>query len=327
MPQMISRNTVLLQGAGRSNIEYSAGPNINITNDVISGRDWTNEITQGGASAVSSHLSAGEYIDLNTNSGGITTISITGDMYSAGDNINITDNVISGKDWTNDIDEHINSAISSKANASAIPEIVDYSAGANIGITNHIISGKDWSYEIGQKVDRSEFVSGLSAVTERMVDTVSATSSELYDIISATSGQGSGQGSCPWISGSKDYGTGAIQLNFGSVIPIFSSWNLSGDHNHFIWMKGAYVRLPDGNEFLPFSAFSSYTESISNTLQSNWDVTNSAYNMALYNTQNKLDNSAFSAYTGDFNGLKISAVATSAEATANDILYVISGGN
>ena len=299
MPQMISRNTVLLQGAGRTNIEYSAGPNINITNDVISGRDWSNEIAKGGASAVSSHLSAGDHIDLNTNSGGITTISVTGDFYSAGDNINITNNVISSKDWTNDIDSHIESAISGKADASAIPEIVDYSAGPNIDITDHTISGRDWSYEIGQKADRSEVIERISAASESIVnnltETISSTSSELYDIISATSGQGGG--SCPWISGGKDYGSATVQLNFGDTIPVFSSWGLSGDHNHYIWMKGAYVRLPDGSEFLPISAFSSYTASMAANMSSNWNYTNSAYSMSLTNHYDKLDNSAFSAYT------------------------------
>lgn len=303
MPQMISRNTVLLQGAGRTNIEYSAGPNINITNDVISGRDWSNEIAKGGASAVSSHLSGGDHISIETNDG-ISTISVTGDFYSAGDNINITDNVISGKDWTNDIDSHIESAISGKADASAIPEIVDYSAGPNIDITDHTISGRDWSYEIGQKADRSEVIERISAASESIVnnltETISSTSSELYDIISATSGQGGG--SCPWISGGKDYGSATVQLNFGDVIPVFSSWGLSADHNHYIWMKGAYVRLPDGSEFLPNSAFSGYTASVANNLSSNWEYTNSAYTMAINNTHNKLDNSAFSAYTAAHSG-------------------------
>jgi hypothetical protein len=128
-----------------------------------------------------------------------------------------------------------------------------------------------------------------------MVDTVSATSSEIIDIISATSGQGGG--SCPWISGGKDYGSATVQLNFGDTIPVFSSWGLSADHNHYIWMKGAYVRLPDGSEFLPNSAFSSYTASMASNLSSNWEYTNSAYSMSLTNHYDKLENSAFSAYT------------------------------
>lgn len=286
MPQMISRNTVLLQGAGRTNIEYSAGPNINITNDVISGRDWSNEIAKGGASAVSSHLSAGDHIDLNTNSGGITTISVTGDFYSAGDNINITNNVISGKDWTQDIVDTVESAISANQ-----PQ--EYSAGSNINIENHIISGKDWSNEIDQKLDTSAFQETISSFATKYE--LSSTSSEIIDIISATSGQGGG--SCPWISGGKDYGSATVQLNFGDTIPVFSSWGLSADHNHYIWMKGAYIRLPDGSEFLPISSFSGYTASMASNMENNWNYTNSAYSMAINNTHNKLDNSAFSAYT------------------------------
>ena len=66
--------------------------------------------------------------------------------YTAGPNIKITDNEISGKDWTDDI-----TAASSYAYEQAtasIPSVQEYSAGDNIDITNHVISGKDWSEEI-----------------------------------------------------------------------------------------------------------------------------------------------------------------------------------
>lgn len=290
MPQeekktFISRNTVLLQGGGRTNIEYSAGPNINITNDVISGRDWSNEIAKGNAAAVSACLSAGDHIQIETESG-VNTISVTGDFYTAGDNIYITDNVISGKDWTQDIVDTVESAISANQ-----PQ--EYSAGSNINIENHIISGKDWSNEIDQKLDTSAFQETISSFATKYE--LSSTSSEIIDIISATSGQGGG--SCPWISGGKDYGSATVQLNFGDVIPVFSSWGLSADHNHYIWMKGAYIRLPDGSEFLPISSFSGYTASMAANMSSNWEYTNSAYSMSLTNHYNKLDNSAFSAYT------------------------------
>lgn len=66
--------------------------------------------------------------------------------YTAGPNIAINGNEISGKDWSDDI-----TAASSYAYEQAtasIPEVQEYSAGANIDITNHVISGKDWSDEI-----------------------------------------------------------------------------------------------------------------------------------------------------------------------------------
>lgn len=295
MPQeekktFISRNTVLLQGGGRTNIEYSAGPNINITDDVISGRDWSNEIAKGNAAAVSACLSAGDHIQIETESG-VNTISVTGDFYSAGDNIDITDNVISGKDWTQDIVDTVESAISANQ-----PQ--EYTAGSNINITNHVISGKDWSNEIDQKLDTSAFQETISSFAT--VSQLETTSGELIEIISATSGQGGG-GSCPWISGGKDFGSATVQLNFGDTIPVFSSWDLSGDHNHHIWMKGAYIRLPEIasalSSYLPLSSFSGYTASMASNMSSNWEYTNSAYSMSLTNHYNKLENSAFSAYT------------------------------
>ena len=296
--QLLSSQTVLLRGAGRTNIEYSAGPNINITDDVISGRDWSQEMAQIVKGGVSASLSGGDNIQI-INDQGVNIISVTGDLYSAGPNIDITDRTISGKDWTDDIDSHIASAISGKADRSDIPEIVEYSAGDNINITDHVISGKDWSYEIGQKVGRDEFISGMSAVTEHMVETVSSTSAEIIDIISATSGHGT----CPWISGGKDYGSATEQLQFGSVLPIFSSWGLCADHNHYIWMKGAYIRLPDIDpylsSYLPLSSFSSYTASTYNYISSTNAIAGSAYNIAMGNLHNKLDISAWSAFTAD----------------------------
>jgi len=293
MPQMISRNTVLLRGNGRTNIEYSAGDNINITDDVISGRDWTQDIENAVNSGVAGQLSAGDNIALNTENN-ITTISVTGDLYSAGPNIDITDRTISGKDWTQDISDQIASAISGKADASAIPEIVEYSAGDNIDISNHVISGKDWSYEIGLKADRSELLETASAITEHMTETISSTSSEIIDIISATSGQG-GSGSCPWISGAKDYDGETYQLEFGSVVPLLSGWDLSGDHNHSICMKGRYFRMPEA-PFLMQSAFDNF---ISAGFQPN---INTLYSSAAYLNANKLDISAFTAYSAAHSG-------------------------
>ena len=80
---------------------------------------------------------------------------LSGDLtpYSAGANINITNNVVSGKDWTNTI----NSATSGKLNTSTFntytaahtaDDVTPYSAGSNINITNHVISGKNWSNDI-----------------------------------------------------------------------------------------------------------------------------------------------------------------------------------
>ena len=294
MPQVLSKNSVLLRGAGRTNIEYSAGPNINITDDVISGRDWTNDINQAVASGLSGRLSGGENIAI-TNNDGISTISISGDIYSAGENINITDKVISGKDWTNDIDEHIESAVSGKADASAIPTIVDYSAGSNIDISNHVISGKDWSSELDLKLDKSAFITGTSSfvTVERMYDELSSISAN----ISADS---------PWISGNKILADSAIQLEFGGQFQALSSFDLSGDHNHYLLMKGAAFRLPAIepylSSYLPVSSFNNYTEYAEARMSAIFVLANSAYTTAVNNYNSKLDKSAFDEYSAAHSG-------------------------
>lgn len=298
MSQLISRNTVLLRGNGRTNIEYSAGPNIAINDDVISGRDWTQDIQDAIPSGVSGVLSGGDNIQI-VNEDGINIISVTGDLYSAGPNISIDNRVISGKDWTNDIDEHIASAVSGKADTSAIPEIVEYSAGDNIDITDHVVSGKDWQPFIDQKADRAELLSAVSGLctVERMVDTVSSTSAEIIDIISATSGQG-GQSGCIWISGAKDYDGETLQLSADSVIPILSGWDLSGDHNHSICMKGRYIRMPGSADFFTRNEWNNfYSGGWSPNINALYTSAGNLIYSANYLMTNKLDISAFTAYS------------------------------
>lgn len=133
---------------------------------------------------------------------------------------------------------------------------------------------------------------------------------------SALAGQGS-EGSCPWISGGKEI-TNTQTLTGDMIVQVLSSFTLSGDHNHFISVKGGVYRFPNKFEiasgiaetnyfmpqsgmsgYLPMSTFSSYTASIQNNLNTNWDYTNSAYSLSINNFNNKLDISAFSAWSAD----------------------------
>lgn len=69
-----------------------------------------------------------------------------GQFLSAGANIKISGDTISGKSWTNEIA----AATSGKLDTSATTnwDIAAYSAGANININNHVVSGKSWTNEI-----------------------------------------------------------------------------------------------------------------------------------------------------------------------------------
>lgn len=73
-----------------------------------------------------------------------TVISFSGDgqPYSAGENISVENHIISGKDWTPELDEKLDiTALESL-------DVTEYSASDNINISNHVISGKDWNPEI-----------------------------------------------------------------------------------------------------------------------------------------------------------------------------------
>lgn len=143
---------------------------------------------------------------------------------------------------------------------------------------------------------------------------------ELYSAFLSAGQGGGGSGDCPWISGAKVIGD-TITLTDNLVFQVLSSFDLSGYRNHCIGVKGGVYRFPNRWEiasgiaetnyfmpqsgmsgYLPISSFSSYTASIQNNLNSNWDYTNSAYSLSLNNFYNKLDASAFSAWSASYSG-------------------------
>lgn len=138
---------------------------------------------------------------------------------------------------------------------------------------------------------------------------------------SALACQGGYGGDCPWISGAKVIGDTTITLTDNTILQVLSSFDFSGNHNHCIGVKGSNFRFPNRWEiasgiaetnyfmpqssmsgYLPISSFSSYTASIQNNLNTNWDYTNSAYSLSINNFNNKLDISAFSDWSATYSG-------------------------
>ena len=171
---------------------------------------------------------------------------------------------------------------------------------------------------LDQRVDRYEFAQTMNWVDQTKQDKLEFGYDESSAISSinnsALAGQGGGD-NCPWISGSKVIAD-TQTLTSNMLIQVLSSFDLSGYKNHNIGVKGGIYRFPNEYEigsallhtnyfmhlsgmsaYLPLSSFSSYTASIANSLQYNWDYTNSAYSMSLNNFYNKLDISAFSAWS------------------------------
>ena len=127
---------------------YTAGANINITNHVVSGKDWSSDISN----AVSPKLDTSTYT-------AYTAAHASDDVtpYTGGTGISITNHQVS---CTGDITPYSGGTGISVNNhqISCTGDITSYTAGANINITNHVVSGKDWSSDISNattgKIDK-----------------------------------------------------------------------------------------------------------------------------------------------------------------------------
>lgn len=164
---------------------YTAGANINITNHVVSGKDWSSDIT----SAVSGKLDSSTFDtyvanhvsdDVTPYTGGtgisITNhqVSCTGDItpYSGGTGVSVNNHQIS---CTGDITAYTGGTGISITNhqVSCTGDITPYSAGSNVNITNHVVSGKDWSSDISTTVNTAltGYQTKLTGITDVQVVT------------------------------------------------------------------------------------------------------------------------------------------------------------
>ena len=86
------------------NTPYSAGANIDITDHVVSGKDWSSEISDASANAVTEATNTITAVEFANSASALTT-SAGWDVteYTAGANIDITNHVVSGKDWSDNI--------------------------------------------------------------------------------------------------------------------------------------------------------------------------------------------------------------------------------
>lgn len=182
---------------------------------------------------------------------------------------------------------------------------VEYSGQAPINVDNqeHIISLDPSA--LSSKLDTSAF-DEWTATHSAGEEYSAGEGIDITDhVISYTGDPGD---ATPWISGNKII-TSADYMQPGEFIQVLSSFDLSGNKNHFITMKGQGYYFPTNqqlkervgvDEYLPLSSFSSYTASIADNLENNWNYTNSAYSQSIDNYYNKLDASAFSSVSGDF---------------------------
>lgn len=199
--------------------EYSAGENINITNHVISGKDWSAEIenaTTGKLDATA--FNSGDFYPMTGNpSGFLTGVDLTpyqektgmtayqpvGDYYSASN----PSGFITGVDLSNyyqknetSSKEEISAALTGKLDESAFTSYtatavqgVEYSGIAPIGVNNntHQISADVWTLSAGNGLSLTE--DALSKVTTISITGAAGRSYGINAEVVANSGMATGQ--------------------------------------------------------------------------------------------------------------------------------------
>lgn len=212
-------------------------------------------------------------------------------------------------DWFNNT---FNSALSSKVDLSAFEECCNE--------VNNSLSGKVDLSALNNYYNKTEINSALSErvtyefLNENVYKKYQTSSKEELASAFASAGQG-GSGDCPWLSGGKQIQeTQLITPNM--VIQVLSSFDLSGNKNHFIGVKGGTYRFPSSyelvddiaqtyafmptssmSEYLTTATFSSYSSTTDTRITNVNEKANSGLSLATNNLYNKLDISSFNAWT------------------------------
>ena len=232
-------------------------------------------------------------------------------------------------DWFNDT---FGSALNDKVDwssfsacCSAVKGGLDNKLDASAFDLSNYYNKQETTYLLSNYYNKQEIDETVNVINELKQDKLTFDYNENSAISaingSALAGQGGGgSGDCPWISGAKVIGD-TITLTDNTIFQVLSSFDLSGYRNHCIGVKGSNFRFPNRWEiasgiaetnyfmpqssmsgYLPISSFSSYTAYIQNNLNDNWAYTNSAYSLSINNFYNKLDTSAFSAWSATYSG-------------------------
>ena len=270
--------------AAEGDYELSAGDGISIV-DYPEDQKTVISVTGGGT-----EYSAGQYIDIST----ADVISVTG-LQPAG-SYQPAGNYVSSTTFSN---------YTATADAAA------YTAGSNINITNHVISGKDWGSTISaasayaaSQATGKEYLGVLPIVVNNTTDQISAQTMELIagDGIEFVTASTSTTINCTATGG----GGSTYEISYNSPATGFTG-NSGLVIAETIGLTGSTRKVMSGERTIG-------------------ELVPSGYNTSQYLTTNAVGNMQWSDIP-DL-GVKVTAVATSAQATAgfvSNVLYIVTG--
>ena len=259
MPQnFVSRFNNLLAVKGRGGIEYTAGPNIDISDYIISGRDWSSDINSAikgvkgsGFSATTAWVESQNYLTEHQDVSDLPYVQNSALDFSP-------QNLISGISGTGlyatsadgaFLAESANYAIySEEAGSAASAATAEYSMSATSAYSAQYAQSANSALGSETALISLFALSSQSAglVTEGW-DYTDPENSAISGLISGYNGSafydlGGGDANCPWISGSKVIGN--VTADFGNTYQLISSFDFSGDKNHHISLKGSWITFP-----------------------------------------------------------------------------------
>ena len=256
-------------------------------------QDWTNTIQNASGNAYNSA------VNWVVNQNYLTAVTGDNTPYSAGANIDITEHVVSGKDWTSEIQ-----AASSYAYDQAttqIPAQKDVKAGANVYVstasTAYTISSKDWNTEIA------------------------AASSYAYE---------QSTGTIPVVTNLDYVQNSALNIANGSITSI-SSYSVGHTQVPVSGESGVYLTKRDGTVYIGYSGAGGGGQGVDYTGIAPIVVNNEEHKIsaqsAMLGVQSPLyfvEDSESATVIG-ISGIPTLTVTTSAQATGSNILYIVTG--
>ena len=273
MPQnFVSRYNNLLAIKGRGGIEYTAGPNIDISDYIISGRDWTSDINAAiegvkGSSfdATTAWVDSQGYLTEHQDVSNLPYV-----QNSALEFYGVHISGISGSGLyaqssegaflaeTANFAYHSESAdTAGYAESAGITDSANYALTAlfaNSATSSLMADTAVYAYTADKADDLTNWTYTDSAMTGiKGYNGTAFISQDLqywdYTDSAHTAIKGyngtafaGGDGSCPWISGSKVIGN--VTADFGNTYQLISSFDFSGDKNHHISLKGSWITFP-----------------------------------------------------------------------------------
>lgn len=357
MPQnFVSRYNNLLAVKGRGGIEYTAGPNIDISDYIISGRDWTSDIDSAiqsvkgsGFSAATAWVDSQEYLTAHQDVDNLpyvqnSALEFYGVHISGISGSGLYAQSAEGAFTAETANFAYHSETSDSANyaeSAGITDSANYALTAffaNSATSSLMADTAVYAYTADKADDLTNWTYTDSAMTGiKGYNGTAFISQDLqyWDYTDSAQTAISGyngtaflgeDGNCPWISGNKVIG--AITADFGNTVQVISSFDFSGNKNHYISLKGFNLTLPSTahiasalDDKLPISSFSSYTANASDRMDGIFQLANSAYTTAVNNFYNKADISAISSWSGDINYISGEFTAFTATATGLAIEY------